>query len=234
MGWKMSSEPQAPAHPVRVSVALQRGIVLLLLCAVLVLVVSSDALHGALLRLLSAGGEVIGERPVLGAAVFVVLSAVSAMLAFFSSAVLVPVALSTWGKPLTLLLLWLGWALGGAAAYAVGRFLGRPAVTRLLSPATVARYEDRISRRTPFGLVLLFQLALPSEVPGYVLGLVRYSFWRYLASLMLAELPYAVGTLYLGASFLDRRPAMLVALGVAGALLMGCAIYALRKRLRSA
>jgi uncharacterized membrane protein YdjX (TVP38/TMEM64 family) len=198
-----------------------------------VLVIAWDGLHATLLRGLAAGAELIGERPVLGVVVFVVLSALSAMLAFFSSAVLVPVALSTWGKGLTLVLLWGGWTLGGAMAYAVGRYLGRPVVTVFLSEATIARYEDRISRHAPFGLVLLFQLALPSEIPGYVLGLVRYRFWRFLAALLLAELPYALGTLYLGASFLERQPLTLIALGVAGALLMGLAIYALRKRLRS-
>lgn len=229
----MSSEPQTSTSPVRVSVAWQRGLVLLLLCGALVLVIASDGLHASLLRTLAAGADLIGERPVLGAVVFVVLSAVSAMLAFFSSAVLVPVALATWGKGLTLVLLWTGWTLGGAAAYAVGRFLGRPAVTTFLTAATLARYEDKISRHAPFGLVVLFQLALPSEIPGYVLGLVRYRFWRFLAALMLAELPYALGTLYLGASFMERQPWMLVALGVAGALLMAFAIFALRKRLRT-
>jgi uncharacterized membrane protein YdjX (TVP38/TMEM64 family) len=166
--------------------------------------------------------------------VFLVLSALSAMLAFFSTAVLVPVALSTWGKALTLLLLWGGWTLGGVMAYSIGRFLGRPVVKTFLPEATVSRFEERISERTPFGLVLLFQLALPSEIPGYVLGLVRYRFLKFLGALMLAELPYAVGTLYLGASFLERQPLTLIALGVAGALLMALAILALRKRLRSA
>jgi uncharacterized membrane protein YdjX (TVP38/TMEM64 family) len=229
----MSSEPQSTS-PVKLSAAWQRGLVLLLLCGALVLIVSSDALHGWLLRLLAAGGELIGERPVLGAVVFLVLSALSAMLAFFSTAVLVPVALSTWGKALTLLLLWGGWTLGGVMAYSIGRFLGRPVVKTFLPEATVSRFEERISERTPFGLVLLFQLALPSEIPGYVLGLVRYRFLKFLGALMLAELPYAVGTLYLGASFLERQPLTLIALGVAGALLMALAILALRKRLRSA
>lgn len=217
----------------RLPAAWQRGLVLLLLCGALVVIVSSDALHRPLLRLLTAGGELIGERPVLGAAVFVVLSALSAMLAFFSTAVLVPVALSTWGKALTLLLLWGGWTLGGATAYAIGRYLGRPMVRVFLHEATISRLEERISKRTSFGLVFLFQLALPSEIPGYVLGLVRYRFWWYLGSLVLAELPYAVGTLFLGASFLERQPLALIGLGVAGALLMAVAIYLLRKRLRA-
>jgi hypothetical protein len=46
---------------------------------------------------------------VLGAVVFVLLSAVSAMLAFFSSALLVPAAVFAWGNTLAVGLLWLGY-----------------------------------------------------------------------------------------------------------------------------
>lgn len=72
--------------------------------------------------------------------------------------------------------------------------------------------------------MLLFQLALPSEVPGYLLGLARYDMRKYLAALVLAELPYAVATVYIGASFLERRIGVMV---VAGAVLVGGGSWAL-------
>ncbi|HEX5718003.1 MAG TPA: VTT domain-containing protein, partial [Thermoanaerobaculia bacterium] len=192
-----------------------------------------DDLHEALVGVLDASSKLIAERPVLGAALFVVLSALSAMLAFMSSAVLVPVALYAWGKTVCAILLWLGWILGGAAAYNLGRWLGRPVVRWLLPTETLDRYEDRLSKETPFGLIVLLQLAMPSEVPGYLLGLVRYPFWRYLLALALVELPYAVGTVYLGASFLDRRLALLLALGAAGAVFMFLAVRTLQRRLQT-
>ncbi len=210
----------------------KRALLLALVCAVVALVASFDELHAALLRAVSAVGGLITERPVLGAAAFVLAAAASAMLAFFSSAVLVPVALYTWGKPACLLLLWAGWTLGGVTAYWLGRSLGRPVVGWFLPASTLARYEHRVSDLTPFPVVLLFQLALPSEVPGYVLGMARYRFWKYLASLMLAELPYAVGTIYLGANFLERRPVVFLAIGIAGALSTGLALAALHRRLQ--
>lgn len=206
---------------------------LVLACLALALVGASDDLHRALLDVLDAASKLIAERPVLGAALFVVLSALSAMLAFVSSAVLVPIALYAWGKMVCAVLLWLGWILGGAMAYTLGRWLGRPVVRWLLPSETLDRYEDRLSTETPFGLIVLLQLALPSEVPGYLLGLVRYPFWRYLLALGLAELPYAVGTVYLGASFLDRQVAMLLALGAAGAVFMFLAVRSLQKRLQT-
>lgn len=202
-------------------------------CAVLALVGTSDDLHRALLEVLAEASKLIAERPVLGAVLFVLLSALSAMLAFVSSAVLVPVALYAWGETVCAALLWLGWILGGATAYTLGRWLGRPVVRWLLPSETLDRYEDRLSTATPFGLIVLLQLALPSEVPGYLLGLVRYPFWRYLLALALAELPYAVGTVYLGESFLERRLVLLLALGAAGGVLMFLAVRTLHRRLQT-
>lgn len=216
----------------RVPSVWQRALILLLLCAVLALAASSDLLYSTLMRVLAAAAQLIAEHPVPGAGLFVVLAAASAMLAFFSSAVLVPVALYTWGKLACMLLLWVGWTLGGIAAYGIGHTPGRSVVKRVLPSATLSRYEDRVSQRTPFVLVWLFQLALPSEVPGYLLGLARYPFGRYLAALLLAELPWAVGTVYLGASFLDRHLLVFLGLGIAGALAMALLLRLLHRRLR--
>jgi uncharacterized membrane protein YdjX (TVP38/TMEM64 family) len=153
------------------------------------------------------------------------------MLAFFSTAIIVPVAVLTWGVPASIALLWLGWLIGGVCAYSVGRWLGRPAVMALTSGAALSGFEHRIHTRAPIGLVLLFQVALPSEVPGYVLGMVRYPFLKYLFVVGVGELPYALSTVYLGDSFLERRTTALIGVGVAAAILSGWALHRLQKRL---
>jgi hypothetical protein len=52
---------------------------------------------------------VMSAHPVLGAILFLALTAVSAILAFASTVVLVPAASEAWGTPLTFALLWAGW-----------------------------------------------------------------------------------------------------------------------------
>jgi len=198
----------------------------------LALVASTDALHAALMRLTDAVAPVMHAHPVAGALVFVAVSALSAMLAFFSSAMLVPVAVQVWGTAGTAALLWLGWIVGGLTAYGLARLAGRPLVRRLVQGAVLARYEHRVTTRAPLGLVLLLQLGLPSEIPGYLLGLVRYSVWRYLVALALAELPWAVLTVLLGTTLLSRRTPVLLSVGAGAALLSGVALLALRQRLR--
>ena len=105
--------------------AWRRGLVLGVVCASLAVVASSDALHDALLQLLKTTGAFMSAHPVLGISVFVLVSALSAMLAFFSTAIVVPAAVVTWGEALSMTLLWLGWMAGGALAYGIGVWLGR-------------------------------------------------------------------------------------------------------------
>jgi len=209
----------------------RRVIVIILLAAGLALVTSFAQLHAWLISLLPAAQAIIRERAVLGVVVFVVFAALSAMLAFVSSAVIVPVGVYVWGKAASMLLLWVGWILGGVTAYTLSRYFGRAVVQVLLPQPLIERYENLIPRRAPFGFVLLLQLALPSEVPGYLLGLMRYHFWRYIAAVALAELPYAVATVYLGAGFIERRTYLLIGVGVAVALFAGLALHALHRQI---
>lgn len=176
------------------------------------------AIHDRLLRATASAGDLIRHRPAAGMLTFVLLAALSAMLAFVSSAVLIPVAVHVWGPVTCALLLWTGWFLGGVAAYAVGRFLGRPIVERLVRPAAIARYE-RWARSGPTLVpILLLQLAVPSDVVGYVFGLVRCRFRNFLVALAVAEMPYAIGAVYLGVSFLEGNLLSLMLLGIVGVL----------------
>jgi uncharacterized membrane protein YdjX (TVP38/TMEM64 family) len=119
----------APGHQAATRRAIGFAIVLL----GLVVLASSSWLHGQLVGLLPAAEAVIRESPVLGASVFVAFAALSAMLAFVSSAVIVPVGVYVWGTGISGMLLLLGWVLGGVTAYTIGRYLGRPAVQALVS-----------------------------------------------------------------------------------------------------
>jgi uncharacterized membrane protein YdjX (TVP38/TMEM64 family) len=101
----------------------------------------------------------------------------------------------------------------------------------LVSAPVLARYEDRISHHTPFGIVLLAQFALPSEIPGYLLGVVRYPFARYLAALGIVEVIYGVATVYLGIGVVERRVAPVMAAAAALVLVSTWAVYTLGRRL---
>lgn len=184
---------------------MQRIALIAVLGTLVILVLVSDSAHRLVLRGLEDAERIAALQPAYAMALIVLLSALAAMLAFVSSWVLVPFAVFTWGAPGALLLLWIGWLLGGAATYAIGRFLGRPAVRWLVPSALLARYEERFVRHMPFHVVLLVQLSLPSEIPGYLLGVVRYSFVRYLAALGIIELAYGLVTVYLGQGVLERR-----------------------------
>lgn len=201
------------------------------------LLLSVDVLFAGMQDLLSAAGPLIRSHPVAGGLVFVVLSALAAMLAFFSSALLVPVAVYSWGRPWTALLLWIGWLLGGVCAYAAGRFLGRPLVRSVASARLRALYRERYLERLPskvdVPVALLIQLALPSEIPGYLFGTLRVPLRTYLPALALVEAPYAAGTVLLGESVLRRDGGWLLVLAAVGLGASLVAAHVLHRRLGS-
>lgn len=204
------------------------GLVLLLAGVSALLLVPS--IYERLLALVAGAGDVIRRSPNAGMALFVVLTALSAMVAFVSSAVLIPVAVHVWGPVWCGVLLYVGWFLGGVAAYAIGRYLGRPIVRRLVRPATLARYEGWARSGIALVPILLVLLAVPSDAAGYVFGIVRCRLRTFLLALAVVEVPYAVGAVTLGVSFLEGNLLWLLSLGLAGLALGLWAVTRLRRQ----
>jgi uncharacterized membrane protein YdjX (TVP38/TMEM64 family) len=205
----------------------------LLVALLAALILASSA---TLQRLLVGGierpAELLAAHPVLGGSVFVLLAAASAMLSLFSSVPLVPFAVAAWGEALTAVLLFTGWLLGGMATYLVGATLHHR-IERSKLYARVSHYRERLRRHgAEFSIVLLFRLAMPAEVPGYVLGMLRYDVWRYLAATALAELPMALGTVYAGQLLIEQRPLALAVVIVAAGTVLAVAHLLFHRRLR--
>ncbi len=213
-----------------INIRLQRHLLILgTMILVAGLFAASDTLHDKSEEIIVWTEAVIAEAPTLGMLVFVLLAMVSAMVAFFSSSILAPVAVYTWGKAGCLALLWLGWLLGGILSFCIGRFMGRSVAEMLIGKEKISGWERQLSERTQFLHVLLFQATVPSEIPGYVLGILRYPFPLYLAALAITELPFAVATVYLGESFLKGDVIVFITVG-AGAILLGVFLLRIFKK----
>jgi uncharacterized membrane protein YdjX (TVP38/TMEM64 family) len=194
------------------------------------LVAASDSLREETEAIIFWTEGMISEAPLLGMLAFVLLSMLSAMVAFFSSALLAPIAVYAWGKAGCLALLWCGWFLGGVASYCIGRFFGRSVASIIISEEKIANWEGRVGERTKFIHILLFQAVVPSEIPGYVLGILRYRFLFYLTALGITEIPYAIATVYLGESFLQGESTVFILVGV-GIIVLAAFLLQIHRRL---
>lgn len=154
---------------------------------------------------------VMNAHPVIGAAVFFLFAAISAMLAFASSVVLVPPANLVWGKLITFLLLWGGWIAGAIAAFGIGK-VARPLLIRLGYRETLDEYQQFVSKRMKFWAAVLFCIAVPSEIPGYLFGGLRYPFLKFLGAIAIAESIYAFGIVIAGQSLVAAKPLPLIAI----------------------
>jgi uncharacterized membrane protein YdjX (TVP38/TMEM64 family) len=180
------------------------AVALIATVVVLVLLSYSESFRNLFESITLWAKDLMAANPLLGALVFFLFSMLSAMFAFASSVALVPPANLVWGKLITFLLLWGGWLAGAIVAYLIGS-LARPLLIRLGYKKTLEKYEEYVSRRTRFWMVLIFCFAVPSEIPGYVMGGAHYSFWKFLAAMALTEGIYALGAVFAGESLLADR-----------------------------
>ena len=98
----------------------------------------------------------------------------------------------------------------------MSRGAGRRRVAAILiGEEKLAGWQSQLTQRSRFIHILLFQAVLPSEIPGYVLGILRYRFSLYLTALAITELPYVIGVIYLGESFLSGEGTIIIVLGIA-------------------
>ncbi|OGD23786.1 hypothetical protein A2Z10_01525 [Candidatus Azambacteria bacterium RBG_16_47_10] len=185
----------------------------------------SAPLQDALLDVVVLFGSYVADHPILGTLIFIALAAVSAFLSPFSSAPLVPVAVLIWGNTLTSGMLFLGWMIGDVIAYGIGAYAGKPIMRYLIAEEKVAYYRARIPQRAEFPLILLFRYAVPSEVGGYVLGAVRAHFWKYFIATFLAELPFALMTVYASDALVRHEPLLFIAWAISIIAIIGVMFY---------
>lgn len=175
---------------------------------------------------------IMEKHSVWGAVLFAAFSALSAMLVFASSAMLVPPAILVWGKAGTFLLLLGGWLLGAALAFGIGR-AGRPLLKHTGYDDKLEKYQDYVSTRMHFWAALLFCIAIPSEIPGYLFGSMHYPFAKFIAAMAIAESGYALAAVFAGESLMVNRslPFLAIIAGlIAVALIAGLLLRLSRKR----
>lgn len=172
--------------------------------------------------------DVFGQAGTFAGLLFVVLSSLSVLLGPFSSIFLVPLAITVWGDIATLWLLLLGWLIGGVFSYIVGRYAGYALVIKLAARHKVDRWIREISAHATLPLAFLFRLALPAET-GYVFGLARYHFGKYLLIIFFAELPFALVAVYSGKAFVRAEPVILGVWLFAGIAVVALSFVFLRK-----
>lgn len=211
----------------------RRVTLLVVFIAAVLAITTSDVLHDAFVDVLTIAERLMRTYPRAGRVLFVALSAVSAMLSFFSSSALVPVGVYVWGPLQTMLMLWSGGVMGGIGGYWMARTLGRRIVKRLVAEAPFRRYETFFRTRAHWRTVLLFRVALQSELPSYVLGVLRYPFPRYVPMIMLGELPFVLFAVYLGETLLERNGLVFAVALMLGVGLTVLAFRALQRQINA-
>jgi len=149
------------------------------------------------------------KQAILSQLIFLGLAVLSTMFLFFSSTFTVPFAVSIWGSFFTTLLLLFGWILGAIFSYLIGRFIGYPILRYFIPEKKFDYYYRLLLQNLGFLSVFLIRFTFPSEIPGYILGILRFDFIKYLLITLFAEIPYAFLTVYAIDAILRKEPIVL-------------------------
>lgn len=183
--------------------------VFLFLIAILALV--SVNVQKALEPFLDTIAGFISSHPFWGGFIFLFLGALSAIVSPFSSVPLVPSAIMAWGIWPTFFLLILGWFLGDIAAYFIGSYASRLNFFKKWIPFdSIDKYRGYLAPSSEFLAVLGFRLTFPSEVGGYLLGIIKYDFWKYVLATLLAEAPFAAAVAFAGRAFNEQQTELFI------------------------
>ena len=140
----------------------------------------------------------------LGILIFILLAAISTMLSPFSSVPLAPIAIVTWGPLATTLMLVVGWTIGGMLSYVIGKRYGYEIATKFIEPKKFDKWSSQIEKKVNFFMMLVFRVMTPSET-GYIFGIIRYPFGKFLLVTFLSELPFALAISYGGNAIISRE-----------------------------
>lgn len=209
----------------------KKQIIIFIIVVILALLVySSFAFQEKLTSSLEEISTFIELNPVLGIFIFVIFSIFSAILSFFSSIILVPIAIFVWGSTTTFFLLLGSWLLGAVGGYYISKSLGRKVVSFFINRKKLESYEKVVSRNLGFLPLLLMRIALPSEIPTYLLGILRYNFPKYFLATLISEIPFALGAVYASSLFLQFKMILFLGVAAAGLVIIGTAGYIFHKK----
>jgi uncharacterized membrane protein YdjX (TVP38/TMEM64 family) len=178
--------------------------------ALAILFFYSLTLQKNIFYLISRLGFIVQQNHVIGIAIFVIITALGIILSPFSGVPLIPVAITAWGKWIAGILVLTGWMIGAAITYLLGRSALYPLLKLLIPLKKLEYYRKLISGKVTFGLVVLFRFAMPVEVPGYVLGIIKYPLKKYMFASLISFIPFSIFMIYASHAFLSQNVSLFI------------------------
>lgn len=143
---------------------------------------------------------------------------------------LIPMSAAVIGPFTTGVLSVIGWTVGGALAFLIARYLGRPIVQKFVSLEELDNVVASIPKETRFLSIVLLRLTLPVDLISYAIGISKsVGFWEYTLATLIGVSWFSFAFAYMGEALFERNISLLLSVGgVSLAVFIG-GWYALRR-----
>jgi uncharacterized membrane protein YdjX (TVP38/TMEM64 family) len=163
--------------------------------------------------------SIIGDS-FFGMIIFVVVFAISIVVAPVSAVPLMPLGVGLWGVLVAVFLGVIGWTFGAIIAFIIARKYGVPLVKKLISIEDIYRWERKIPQENLFLTVLFLRMILPFDGLSYAVGLfTKMKFWPYFLATIFGLIPLTIIIAYFGK--IDYRFQIIGFLIIINIVLMG-------------
>jgi len=116
----------------------------------------------------------------------------------------------------------IGWTIGAAVAFLIARHLGKPFLATFFSLERLEKYEQYLSGRVEFWMLVLMRMILPVDILSYAVGILsRISFKKYILATIVGITPFAFVFAYISDAFVQGKYTAFTMYIVGGVLLFG-------------
>ncbi len=135
----------------------------------------------------------------LGMFLFVVIVALSIIIAPVSSVPLFPLASALWGWIIAALLGTLGWTIGAVVAFLLARRYGINLVKKVLPLDKIYKFEKKIPEKNLFFTVVFLRMVTPIDGVSYLFGLFnKMSLKSFTIATIIGLIPFSFAIAYVG------------------------------------
>lgn len=179
------------------------GLLFLLAIVAMYALESSGQLTDFKASLYNAGhwGEVVYVLLLIGAVVLMPITVMP----------LIPVASALFGPFTTGVLSIIGWTVGGAIAFLIARYLGRPILKHFVSLEKFDEAVEQIPTNGKFFMIVLLRLTMPVDIISYALGFSKaIKFWEYIVATLVGVTWFSFAFAYMGDALYQGKMLVLI------------------------
>jgi len=136
---------------------------------------------------------------ITGIIIFIIIIALSIIIAPVSVIPLFPLGIGIWGWVITAILAIIGWTIGAIIAFLLARKFGTKLIKKIIPIESIHKFEKKIPTKNIFWTIVFLRATIPIDGVSYLFGLFsKISLKKYTLATIIGLIPFSFAICYFG------------------------------------